>query len=30
MDQFIPDEIAWLRESIERCNAEAAKEAEEK
>ena len=26
--QFIPDEIAWLREAVERCNAEAAKEGE--
>lgn len=25
--QFLPDEIAWLREVVERCNAEAAKEA---
>jgi hypothetical protein len=24
--QFLPDEIAWLREVVERCNAEAAKE----
>jgi hypothetical protein len=24
--QFFPDEIAWLREVVERCNAEAAKE----
>ncbi len=24
--QFRPDEIAWLREVVERCNAEAAKE----
>ncbi|AJE03983.1 SseB family protein [Geobacter pickeringii] len=23
--QFLPDEIAWLREVVERCNAEAAK-----
>jgi hypothetical protein len=23
--QFVPDEIAWLREVVERCNAEAAK-----
>ena len=26
--QFIPDEIAWLREAVERCNAEAAKQGE--
>lgn len=26
--QFLPDEIAWLREVVERCNAQAAKEAE--
>lgn len=25
--QFHPEEIAWLKESVERCNAEAAKEA---
>ena len=25
--QFLPDEIAWLREVVERCNAEAATEA---
>ncbi|WP_243374276.1 SseB family protein [Geotalea sp. SG265] len=24
--QFLPDEIAWLREVVEHCNAEAAKE----
>lgn len=24
--QFVPDEIAWLRDSVERCNAEAAAE----
>jgi len=24
--QFLPDEIAWLREVVERCNAEAASE----
>lgn len=24
--QFFPDEIAWLRESVERCNAEAQEE----
>ena len=27
--QFLPDEIAWLREVVERCNAEAAKETAE-
>lgn len=27
--QFLPDEIAWLRDVVERCNAEAAKGAEE-
>lgn len=27
--QFLPDEIAWLREVVERCNAEAAKGTEE-
>ncbi|ACM18807.1 hypothetical protein Geob_0438 [Geotalea daltonii FRC-32] len=26
--QFLPDEIAWLREVVERCNAAAAEEAE--
>lgn len=26
--QFHPEEIAWLRESVERCNAEAAKAAQ--
>jgi hypothetical protein len=26
--QFLPDEISWLREVVERCNAEAAKEEE--
>ncbi len=26
--QFIPDEIAWLRAAVERCNAEAAKQEE--
>ena len=26
--QFRPDEIAWLRDVVERCNAEAAKEPE--
>lgn len=26
--QFVPDEIAWLRDVVERCNAEAAKEGE--
>jgi len=26
--QFLPDEIAWLREVVERCNAEAASEEE--
>ena len=26
--QFLPDEIAWLREVVERCNAQAAQEAE--
>ncbi len=28
--QFLPDEIAWLREVVERCNAEADKGMEEK
>ncbi|HAD03809.1 MAG: hypothetical protein A2005_02800 [Desulfuromonadales bacterium GWC2_61_20] len=28
--QFLPEEIAWLKEVVERCNAEAAKEAEAK
>ena len=28
--QFLPDEIAWLREVVERCNAEADKGTEEK
>jgi len=27
--QFLPDEIAWLRDVVERCNAEAAKGTEE-
>jgi hypothetical protein len=27
--QFVPEEIAWLRDSVERCNAEAAGEMEE-
>lgn len=27
--QFVPDEIAWLRDSVERCNAEAARNIEE-
>lgn len=26
--QFLPDEIAWLRDAVERCNAEAAMEEE--
>ena len=27
--QFVPDEIAWLREVVERCNAEASQGSEE-